>query len=84
MTAVQVLSWHEFDLAVERDSAGAPIDFRHSGLIAVLEVAGDPSPVRDVEDVAAVEVHDPRRLVAADCSPLLVEGLTHLGVTLDA
>ena len=47
VTEAHVLSWHEFDLVVVRDSSGHPIDFRHSGLIAVLEVSQAPSPVRD-------------------------------------
>lgn len=83
VTEAHVLSWHEFDLVVVRDSSGHPIDFRHSGLIAVLDVSQSPSPVRDVEDVTMVELRDPRRLAVAECSALLVEGLTHLGVVLD-
>ncbi len=83
VTAAHVLSWHEFDLVVVRDSSGDPIDFRHSGLIAVLDVWQAPSPVRDAEDVTTVELRDPLRLAVAECSALLVEGLTHLGVALD-
>lgn len=84
VTEAHVRSWHEFDLVVVRDSSGHPIDFRHSGLIAVLDVSQAPSPVRDVEDVTMVELRDPRRLALAECSALLVEGLAHLGVVLDA
>ncbi|WP_263118601.1 NUDIX domain-containing protein [Cellulomonas fimi] len=83
VTVAHVPSWHEFDLVVVRDSSGDPIGFRHSGLIAVLDVSQAPSPVHDVEDIAMVELHGPRWLAAAECSALLVEGLTHLGVMLD-
>lgn len=83
VTAARVLSWHEFDFVVLRDSLGDAIDFRHSGLIAVLDVSQQPSPVRDVEDVSMVELRDPRRLTVGECSALLLEGLTHVGVVLD-
>ncbi|MBZ2197381.1 NUDIX domain-containing protein [Ruania sp. N2-46] len=68
-----VRSWHAFDLRVSRDSAGRPIDFRHKGQIAVLDVADKHFAVHDVEDVAAVEEHDLAGLSAAECSAPLWE-----------
>lgn len=78
---VRVRSWHEFDLVVTQDSSGRPIDFRHSGLIAVLDVAEGPADVSGVEDVAAVEERDPCTLAADECSALLQQGLRLLGTS---
>lgn len=68
--------WHPFDLHVTRDSCGAAINFHHHGLIAHITVAGDVAPVRDTEDVAAVELVDHRQHPRSDLSPLLLHALT--------
>ncbi|GAA4421432.1 hypothetical protein GCM10023169_14370 [Georgenia halophila] len=62
------LSWHEFDLGVDRDSAGRTIDLRHRGRIALVEVTDAVAEIRDVEDVAAVERHRPEDLDENACS----------------
>lgn len=69
-------SWHPFDLRTTRDSRGEPIDFRHRGLIAAVRVTGDVQSVRDVEDVATVELIDPTRHPTQEISPLLLHALT--------
>lgn len=64
---------HRFALHVTRDSAGAPIDFAHRGLIAEVEVAGAVDLGIRAEDVGGVVLAGADD--AASLSPLAAEGV---------
>lgn len=68
---ITVRSWHDFDFLVEFTSAGEPLNEHHRGLVALVEVATPVEQVRDVEDVAAVELIDPRAHATAELTPPL-------------
>ncbi|GAB3409201.1 hypothetical protein GCM10027515_27480 [Schumannella luteola] len=54
-----VLEWHPFEFRVELASdRRRPIDFRHRGLIALVDALGPVRPVESVEDVARVVLLD--------------------------
>jgi ADP-ribose pyrophosphatase YjhB (NUDIX family) len=72
---VEVLAvrrWHTFVLRVEEDGAGRPIDFVHRGVIAEVEVSGEPAVGLAGEDVSAVELVPKESLTPATASALLL------------
>ncbi|MFC3299342.1 NUDIX domain-containing protein [Arthrobacter agilis] len=71
VTGINVGSWHRFDFLVEFTSAGAPLNEHHRGLLALVEVATPVTSIRDVEDVAAVELIDPNNHELSELTPAL-------------
>lgn len=68
-----VHSWHGFEFHLDRASDGRPIDFRHRGKIALVDVADAVHPIEDVEDVARVVLLAPG--TAASSTPAVVTAL---------
>ncbi|ONI67793.1 hypothetical protein BWI15_32420 [Kribbella sp. ALI-6-A] len=71
----RVLAGTAFEFHVDRDSAGRPIDFTHTGVISHVEVSG---PV--VHDITAEDVRGAVLATAADSalfSPLVLQALRH-------
>ncbi|MER7246351.1 NUDIX domain-containing protein [Kribbella sp. NPDC000426] len=70
---VRVVDGAAFELQVDQDSSGQPIDFTHSGVISRVEVAGDVVHGIVAEDVGGVVLAtaDDARMF----SPLVVEAL---------
>ncbi|WP_290472049.1 NUDIX domain-containing protein [Leifsonia sp. 71-9] len=66
---VAVLSWHGFEFDFEESSSGERVDGTHRGLIAVVDVADGVAAIEDFEDVAAVELIDPRDTPVTEFTP---------------
>ena len=75
VTNIHVSSWHTFDFYVERSSSGEPIEFHHSGLIALVTVTGDIELGEDVEDVTRVELIDPTQHSVEEFTPAFAYAL---------
>jgi len=76
---VAVRRWHTFVLRVDQDSSGRPIDFVHRGVIAEVEVSGEPILGYPDEDVSGVELVAPGALTPTTASALLLHAAALLG-----
>ncbi|MFC7625719.1 NUDIX domain-containing protein [Microlunatus sp. GCM10028923] len=68
----RTISSAHFEIRVDRDSTGQPIDFLHVGVISHVEVAGSARSIND-EDVAGVVLATAEH--AKQFSPLVLEAL---------
>lgn len=75
---VSVSSWHAFDFQVEKSSSGEPIEFHHSGLIALVTVQDEVHFVKGVEDVKGVELIDPTQHAVKEFTPTFAYALALL------
>lgn len=73
-----VASWHEHAFQIDRASDGTAIDLRHLATIALVRVAGDVTPVHDVEDVARVVLLPPG--APAEVTPSVAAAVALLGL----
>lgn len=80
---IHVTSWHTFDFHVDKSRSGEPITFRHTGLIALVNVQDEVHFVGDVEDVKAVELIDPTQHSAEEFTPTLAYAIDLLTSNFD-
>lgn len=66
---IHVNSWHTFEFHVDRSSSGEPIEFRHSGLIALVTVQDEVRFIGEIEDVKCIELVDPTQHSIAEFTP---------------
>ena len=83
VTSVHVTSWHAFDFQVDRSSSGEPIQFHHTGLIALVTLYDEVKLVQDVEDVKDVELIDPTQHSVEKFTPAFSYALSLLASDAD-
>ena len=74
---VEVRSWQPFDATLREASDGSRINFRHTGMIALVTVLDAVAQIENVEDVRAVELNDLRETVQT-MSPALMRAMSLL------
>lgn len=81
--SIHVTSWHAFDFHLDRSRSSEPIQFHHTGLIALVTVQDEVHSVRDVEDVKGIELIDPTQYSAEEFTPAFSYALSLLATDTD-